>query len=338
MKNKKIKVPKAVSQLGWSIKKYAKKYNIKIKGKSLSKGTKKRNVKRLRELYSKSAINGLNKAVKILTEVPTEGPDARKKVIKIRENVEKIVLNPEIMKLIGKLYKKDPENYPNMKFFPRMIINTILLYKIEKTKNEGNVPEFDETALIEFCEKILKSEIKRYRKNGVPDNETALQLATVVPTAKVLHKGRQAFKHLIDSLYDVANTAEVNLDVVLPAVIKVDKKKKIKKSEFYEGFYSEFIWRKSSHKNLSYTDTQKDLEETLIERALDYLENLKKRQCKEILKTFIRRRKTAELNKNDTKRIIKFIDHANSNSSYVNIKAVVQELISDNSANELYLS
>jgi hypothetical protein len=332
-KNKKIKIPKAVSQLGWSIQKYAKKHNIKIKGKSLTKSIKKRNTKRLRELYSKSAINGLNKAVKILTEVPPE----KKKIIKIRENVEKIIINPEVMKLIGKLYKKDPKSYPNMKFFPRMIINTILYYNSETAKTEGETAELDEKALVKFCEKILKSEIKRYQKNGVPD-DIALQLATVVPTAKILHNGRQPFKNLIDSLYEIANKTEVNLDVVLPAVMKVDKKKKIKKNEFYEGFHSEFMLRKSSHKSLSYNDTQKDLHETLIEKTLEYLESLKKRQCKEILKTFIRRRKTAESYKNDTKRVIKFIDHANSNSSYVNIKAVVQELISDNSANELYLS
>jgi hypothetical protein len=64
----------------------------------------------------------------------------------------------------------------------------------------------------------------------------------------------------------------------------------------------------------------------------------KNRKTRDILKTYIKRRKTAESYKNDTKRVIKFIDHAHSNSSYTSLKSVVQELISDNSSNELYLS
>ena len=57
-----------------------------------------------------------------------------------------------------------------------------------------------------------------------------------------------------------------------------------------------------------------------------------------MLRQYIKRRKTAESYKNDGKRVIKFTDHANSNSPYSHIKSVVQDLISDNSSNELYLS
>ena len=55
------------------------------------------------------------------------------------------------------------------------------------------------------------------------------------------------------------------------------------------------------------------------------------------MKAYIKRRKTAESYKNDTKRVIKFVDYANSNSPYTKLKAVLNELIADNSSNELYL-
>jgi len=69
-KEKKIKVPKSVLDLRMSPKKFAKKNNIRIKGKGMSKSERKHNKKRLKEAYAENAINGLNKAVKILADHP----------------------------------------------------------------------------------------------------------------------------------------------------------------------------------------------------------------------------------------------------------------------------
>ena len=44
---KKIKIPKSVVELKMTPKKFAKKHGIKLRGKGLSKGEKKRNTKRL---------------------------------------------------------------------------------------------------------------------------------------------------------------------------------------------------------------------------------------------------------------------------------------------------
>ena len=318
-----------------SVKKFAKKHNIPTKTKGLSKGERKRNVKRLRDQYSEAAINGLNKAVKIISENSPEN----KKILKIKDGVDNIISNPEVMKCIAKLYSKNSDNYDNMIFLPHMIMNTLLYYSrddiSEEEKQIGN--DLNKEALIEFCEKILKNQIKRYRKLGVPDN-VSYQLASVVPTTRILKNNRGWYKKLIQSLYMISENEHVDLDVMLSAINRIDKKKPIDKRDFYEGFYSEFILSKFSNKNHSYNESQKDLHEVLIEKTLEYLDSIKSRRTKEILKTYIKRRKTAESFKNDTKRVIKFIDHANSNSSYTNLKAVVQELISDNSSNELYLS
>ena len=334
-KKKKIKIPKSVLELKMSPKKFAKKHGIKVKGKGLSKGEKKRNIKKLRNSYSEAAINGLNKAVKILAENSPEG----KKVLKVKDGVDNIISNAEVMKTIAKLYRKNPKGYPNMIYLPNMIMNTLVYYSSENISDEEReiAKTLDAEGLVEFCEKILKGEIKRYRKLGLQD-EVAYQLASTIPTTKLFKNGRQWYKKLIQSLYMIAEKYDVDVDVILQAVSKIDKKKSINKKDFLEGFFSEFILTKSSNKNHSFNESQKALHETLVERTLEYMDGIKSRKCKEMLKTFIKRRKTAESYKNDTKRVIKFIDHANSNSSYTGLKSVVQELIADNSSNELYLS
>ncbi|MCM1220107.1 MAG: hypothetical protein NC548_37015 [Lachnospiraceae bacterium] len=333
-KKKKLKIPKSVLDLRMSPQKFAKKHGIKVKGKHLSKKEKKHNMKRLRSEYCESAINGLNKAVKILAENDSE----RKKIGKVREGVENIIINPDVMKRIAKLYKKNPENYPNMKFLPNMIMNTLLYYASDNISDDEKEigKALDADQMMTFCEKILKREIKRYKNMGL-DQTTAFQLATVIPTTK-LFSNRQWYRRLIQQLYEIAKDRDVDVDATLKAVSKIDKKKSISRKEFLEGFFSEFILQKASNKSLNFTDTQKELHETLIDRALNYMDGLKQRKLREILKQYIKRRKTAESYKNDSKRVIKFIDHANSNSPYTTIQAVVQDLIADNSSNELYLS
>lgn len=332
-KKKKIKIPKSVVDLKMSPKKYAKKHNIRLKGKHMSKRDKKHNLKKLKRDYSRSAIEGLNKAVKIIAE----NPDA-KKIDKVKDGIDNVILNPAVMKRVAKLYKKSPDNYQNLIFLPHMIMNTLLYYQQDSISDEEKEigKELDTEALVEFCEKILKSQIKRYKKLGL-NQKTAYNLATVIPTAKLFRNNRMWYRKLIMEMYNMAESDSVDIDSIIVAVLKVDKKKPISKKDFLYGFFSEFILQKSSNKNAKWTDTQKELHEGLVDRALTYMDNLKKSRLREMLKQYIKRRKTAESYKNDSKRVIKFTDHANSNSPYGTIKSVVQNLISDNSSNELYL-
>lgn len=333
-KKKKIKIPNSVIDLSMSPKKFAKKHNIKLKGKGMKKKEKKHNQKRLVKEYSEFATSGLNKAVKILAENDVE---KTKKINKVKDGVDNIISNPDVMKRVAKNYHKNPESYPNMIYLPHMIMNTLVYYQSENISDEEKEigKALDVEALTTFCEKILKSQIKKYKKMGL-DHDIAFQIATVIPTTK-LFKNRQWYKTLIKTMYDIAEVTEVDVDTVLKAVCKIDKKG-FSKKEFLEGFFSEFIMTKASNKTAKFNDNQKELHENLIERTLVYLDNLKSRKLREILKQYIKRRKTAESYKTDTKRVIKFIDHANSNSSYTTIKKVVEDLVSDNSSNELYLS
>lgn len=335
-KKKKIKVPKSVLELRLTPKKFAKKHNIKINGKKMSKKDKKHNLKRLQKEYCDHAISGLNKAVKILAE---NANNPAKKVVKVKEGVENIITNPEVMKKITKIYKKNPDAYPNMVFLPNMIMNTILYYSQENLTDEEKAiaDSLDKEALVGFCEKILKREIKKYTKYGLSDS-VAFQLATTIPTTKLFKVSSHWYKKLIQQLYDIAEHEEVDIDTVLKAITKLDKDKYISKKEFYEEFYSAFILRRNSNKNKNFTDSQKDLHEGLIERCLNYLDGLKSKKLRSILRDYIKARKFAESMKSDSKRVINFADHANSNSSFINIKNTVKELIEDNANNELYLS
>ena len=334
--SKKIKIPKSVLDLQMSPKKFAKRHNIRLKGKGMSKRERKYNTKRLRKQYAECAATGLNKAVKILAEHDSE---SGKKILKVKRGVDNIISNPDVMKRIAKIYKKNPDNFQNMIYLPYMIINTLAYYNSDAISEEEKEigKSLDTESLVAFCEKILKREIKRYKDMGL-DDDVAFMMASAIPTTKMFKINRQWYNRLIKQMYEIAFKTDVDIDAVLKAVRKVDKKKQISKKEFLEGFFSEFIMQRSSNKNAKFTDTQKELHEGLIERCLVYLDNIKTRKLREILKQYIKRRKTAESYKNDGKRVIKFIDHANSNSPYTNIKSVVQDLINDNSSNELYLS
>lgn len=335
-KKKKIKVPKSVLELRLTPKKFAKKHNIKLTGKGMSKKDKKRNLKKLQKEYCESAISGLNKAVKILAEnINNTG----KKVVKVKEGIENIITNPDVMKRLAKIYNKNPEQYPNLIFLPNMIMNTLLYYSRDSlTEEEKAIADsLDKEALVEFCEKILKKKIKKYKKYGLSDS-ISFQLATVIPTTKLFKSSPQWYKKLIQQMYDIAGEEEVDIDNILKAITKLDKDNYISKKDFYEGFYSAFILRRNSNKNKNFTDSQKDLHEGLIERALNYLDGLKPKKLRSVLRDYIKARKFAEQMKSDSKRVINFAEHANSNSSYLNIKATVKELIEDNANNELYLS
>lgn len=333
--SKKIKIPKSVIDLQMSPKKFAKKHSIRIKGKHMSKKERKYNMKKLKKEYSEAAANGLNKAVKILAE----HDESSKRIIKVKKGVDNIISNPDVMRRIAKLYKKHPESFPNMLYLPYMIVNTLAYYQSEDLSDEDKevASLLDTESLVSFCERILKKEIKRYKSYGM-DDKSAFMLATAIPTSRMFKNNRQWYNRLIRQMYECAVDTDIDINSVLKAVMKIDKKRQISKKDFLEGFFSEMIMQRTSNKAAKYTDTQKELQQGLTERTLVYLNDLKPRKLREILKTYIKRRKTAESYKNDGRRIIKFIDHATSNSPYENIKKVVQDLIADNSANELYLS
>ncbi len=333
MAKKKIKIPRSVKELRLSARKFAKKHGISLKTKHMSKKEKKYAVKKLNHEYAEAMIGGLDKAVKILAE-----NDEFKKADKVKAGVENIITNPDAMKRIIKIYKKNPDQYPSLKFLPAMIMNTLAYYTSSTSDEDKKIAEsLDTEALVSFCEKILRKEIKRYKNKGLPQ-EIAFQLATVVPTTRLFKNNRGWYKRLINAMYDIGATTSVDIDTILKAVTALDKKKGVAKKDFLEGFFSEFIMTRTSNKqSKNFSDTQKDLRDGLIERTLVYMDGLKQRKLREMLKTYIKRRKKAESYKNDGNRVIKFIDHANSNSPYANIKDCVQQLIADNSENELYL-
>lgn len=337
-KKKKLKIPKVVLELRMSPKKFAKKHDIKISGKKMGKKEKKRRVKKLRKEYSSAVINGLNKAVKILAE---NKPDT-KKIDKVTRGVDNVITSPEIMHDVAKLYKKDPSAYPNMIYLPYMIVNTInhATNKDGLTEDEKKeVESLDIEEMVMFCKRILKKQIKHYRKHGFDDND-AFMFAAYIPsnTGMAGRNSRVWYKRLIEVMYMTAKEHDVDVADVLKAVWKLNKKSDMTKREFYDGFYSEFLMQKRSNKNHSFSDTQKELNQSLIEMTLNYLDDMKQRRLREILRGYIKRRKTAESYKNDSKRVIVFTDHANSNSPYSNIKTVVQDLIADNNSLESYLA
>ena len=334
-KKKDIQIPECVKVLKLSKKKYAKKNGIDLDSSKMSKKENKRKLKKITLEYNEDVIKGLNKAVKILTEVQEES----KKVNKLKAWVEEKITDPATMDSVAELYKKHPELYTNMIYLPYMIVATITFYRQEDLSDEekefGKKIHSDD--LIEFCMKILKKIIKKYEKYDL-NSETAFHIATVIPTTKLLAGSRKWFRNLITTMHNMAEKSVPDIKAIFKAILKLDGKKYINKKLFYELFYQEFILKRLSNKKYSATESQKEFYDNLVDMTLDYLNDLKVGKVKSILKQYIKARKKAEEFKSDGKRIIKFVDHANSNSPYQNIKAAVQELINEDKNNEIYLS
>ena len=334
-KKKDIQIPECVKVLKLSKKKYAKKNGIDLDSNKMSKKDGKRKLKKITLEYNEEVIKGLNKAVKILTEVTED----TKKVNKVKEWIENKIVDPATMDAVAEMYKKHPELYSNMIYLPYMIVSTITYYRQEDLTDEEK--EFGKRIhsddLIEFCMKILKKVIKKYEKQDL-SSEVAFQIATVIPTTKLLAGSRKWFRNLITTLHIMAEKSVPDLKAIFKAILKLDGKKYINKKLFYELLYQEFMLKRLSNKKYSATDSQKEFYDNFVDMTLEYLNELKVGKVKNILKQYIKARKKAEEFKSDGKRIIKFVDHANSNSPYQNIKAAVQELINDDKNNEIYLS
>ena len=337
-KKLKISIPKSLMQLSISQSKFAKRNGIKIKGKGIKKKELKENLKRARKGHVASTLKDLDRAIKIVIENPTI---ENRKMTKLQLGIISVIERPEMMDGVGKLYLKDSGQYKNMESFPEFILRTISDYSRDDAGDEKKkvLESLDQEALVKFCQRVLKKQIARYEKLGIDSDILAFNLASVLPNTKLLKNDRRRYRKLIDVLLlEVCNHEAVDIRTVISAILKFDKKKTVSKSDFMRSLVSEIIFLRNSNKNLSFTDHQKDLYEAMNDLALTYLDDLKKRDCKSLLKEYIKRRKFAESHNRDGKRMIKFVNYGNSNSSYSNLKTVVSELIEDNSSNELYLS
>lgn len=332
-KDKKIDLPSSVKALKWSKKKWAKKNGLKYDGKKMSKADSKANKKRANKEYPVAMIEGLNAAVEIISENPKE-----EEIEEIKTRIEGIIVQSDLMAKIADIYAKHPKDYKNLIFLPNIIMNTLLYYEkgVDLTEEElVTAASLDRDALTEFCEKILKKRRKRYEEMGLT-RTLAFRMACVIPTAKILGKPYW-YKVLVRELYDMAETEHVSVKAVLNAVAKIDKHPNITKDEIKKGFWSEFIFMRNSNRLKQLNDTQRELHEELQQLCLKYLDKDPK-LCKEILKRYVERRRKAEKNGNDGRRIFKFTDHANSNSPYRNIKEVVEKMIKKDEDVESLLS
>ena len=87
----------------------------------MKKKVRERKLKKLTIEFAEETIKGLDKGVKILSEVS----DDSKKVNKIKEWIVAKITDSDVMDSVAEMYKKHPEYYPNMIYLPHMIVSTI---------------------------------------------------------------------------------------------------------------------------------------------------------------------------------------------------------------------
>lgn len=334
---KKIKIPDTVKDLKLSPKKFGKKIGIRI-NKGMPKKERKFYTKKLWNKYGKMAAEGLNDAMHILSENNPE----EKKMAKVVKRVDGVLESPKTMNVVIKRYKKNPNRYPDMIHLPRFIISTVDYYNstsISEAEKREMDEKFDTEKLIDFSYHILKKPIKYYENRGVAD-VPAFRLAAAVPSARVFNKSRFYYRNAIEELYKIAALDPnqiLDLNVIIPSMIKVDKTRKISKKEFLRHFCFEFICMRLRNKDLM-EDSQRALNTELTSFVLDFLDSMKPHSLKELLKEYITVRKKEEYKNLKGTHPINFVEHAAANSPYLNIQNVVQDILEKNNNFATFLS
>ncbi len=337
-KKKKIDIPDNVKQLGMAKKKFAKKNDLpyKMKGKEFSKKEKKNAVKEFNKEYASAQLEALDKAVKILVQC---GMHESKKIDKLKERVDEVIRNQELMDGMISVYKKEPKEYKWILHLPGMITATILYYqKKDLTDEEKKEAEhLDVDMLMKFCEKILRKPIRKYMKHGLSAS-AAFQMACAVPTLNVFTwKTNYWHRKMINTMFEIAAEDVVDVPSYLQAIFSMDKNDKFKKKYFLDEFCLQYLLRKQTNKSAKFTDNQKELQENLNAWVLVHLNTIQKDRSRAIIKDYIKARKRAEENKVDGTRVIPLINHSNANSEYTRLRDVLLDIIKSNSQNELYL-
>lgn len=326
-KNGGDKLPRTVKALDQKRKKWAKKNGLNYKD---GKGNK----KLAKEEYQEAFLEGLDRSMEIILHQPNS-----KIADRVKDKIDAALARPKRMAEAAKIYPEHRKEYRNIIYLPNMIMTTIRYLQNGADKLEGKEKEIaasiDETALVDFCETILKKSMKHYTSYGL-SRGAAFTLACLVPSAHILEKSYW-YRALLTTLYDMAETDTFEIETIFEAVTTVDKSKVLHKRDMKRKFWLEFILMKNSNRFKNLNESQKNLHEHLQNQALEYLNGLSKDELEAMLYKYIKRRRESENNNSDGRRIFRFVDHANSNSPYGKIKQVVEKIISAKPDYEVYL-
>ena len=217
-------------------------------------------------------------------------------VKEVKELIYEKITDPKFVKYLRKEIKAGSE-FDNMILLPTIIYDIVgeahKAAEAAKADDPDTETTFDVDDLVQVSRDILKKKIKKLTKAGV-DEAVAFDVLSVIPTTKILAKSQQYhIRRFFTVLYEHAKTKEIKFEKIMKEVFKDGD---------YVNSVITFALLERKEKIANFTDTQKKLFNDITEYCFSTMEEMKKDEIYDILKSYTDVRKRDESQGKDTNR------------------------------------
>lgn len=217
-------------------------------------------------------------------------------VKEVKELIYEKITDPKFVKYLRKEIKAGSE-FDNMILLPTIIYDIVgeahKAAEAAKADDPDTETTFDVDDLVQVSRDILKKKIKKLTKAGV-DEAVAFDVLSVIPTTKILAKSQQYhIRRFFTVLYEHAKTKEIKFEKIMKEVFKDGD---------YVNSVITFALLERKEKIANFTDTQKKLFNDITEYCFSTMEDMKKDEIYDILKSYTDVRKRDESQGKDTNR------------------------------------
>lgn len=213
-----------------------------------------------------------------------------------KENIYEKITDPKFVKYLRKEIKAGSE-FDNMILLPTIIYDIVgeahKAVEAAKAEDPDTETTFDVDDLVQVSRDILKKKIKKLTKAGV-DEAVAFDVLSVIPDTKILAKSQKYhIRRFFTVLYEHAKTKEIKFDKIMKEVFK---------NGDYINSVITFALLERKEKIANFTDSQKKLFNDITEYCFSTMEEMKKDEIYDILKSYTDVRKRDESQGKDTNR------------------------------------
>lgn len=281
--------------------------------------------KEIKKMYNAYLLDLLPETIKFCVRYGHINQD---EIQNLKNKIYEKFIDDDFIKLVEKEIKKG-EDITNIKLFPIVVREILAITDRENKKRRAEDPNakiWDLTKLADLSALILKKKIKKMTKAGI-ESTIAFDICSIIPTDKALLSSQHyRIKEFYAALYEIAKGKTVPFEVIMEHITK---------DSFYLPAFVLFALLEKKDRYSQLTDAQKDLYINITNWSLKTLESFSKQIIEETLTIYIKQRKKAESQGNDSRR--RYDLQSLSEVDYPKISKVIKMIIARSNENGKYL-
>lgn len=249
-------------------------------------------------------------------------------VMELKSDIYERLFDKKLIKKITKrIDKEGTDEIENSELLPIIIYDVIKEASAQHAKEkeeDADAKPFDLSDLVSLSNLILRKKMKKLEKAGV-SRELAFDCLSVVPTSKVLDKGKYRMRYLMQVIYTHAKTEEIDFGTLMKYVVT---------QNYYQALIVYLLLeRKSEYVNMD--DKQKDFFNKVSDWVFNTLEEMDKMDIRETLLAYFNARKADKKNNKDSNR--RFFIGTLPENDFPNITKVIAKIKDSDSSIEEFL-